>query len=579
VVNSLSEGSFCFTSLIVSTPHPTFLFQYLKSPIAIDSGCSTSLITDEALMVSVTPHVSTIGTANASAPPLKSTGVGAATIPIGNYLVTIQQALFCPDAPCNLIATNDLEKASLYFLSIDGKPGKIRMATKHSPISTDTLLVTCVKRFGLHFIPASITNSITSDLALLGNRYNQRFQTPSMQPHQPIDKGTLMKRAILYHNRLGHVSYARLRHMVNHSTTLDLPLLRLPSSIPHCEICIKSTRKTAKFKKVSPPRNLPPGGMLHMDVVEIKPLFLKKFRYLLIAVDDTSRYTWAVQLETKDMALVAAIKLIENIKVVHDRRVEVLRFDRGELKSNAFDLYTTHNNIRCEMSPRKTPQLDGTAERHIQTVVHILRSLLLQSNMPSSCWGHAVTFALQVKNSLPILSRSIASPYESFFGIPPKLAHLRTFGCKVLFHLHKDDYSKLDARAEQAIYLAHKSASIVELLDKTGRIIERRFDDCVFFEDDFPPVPYTASIIEPLYIISTPMVTATTDSHVAKFLTTRAQITAQPLTSILPKSLAMRQNVQKPLAASQSVCKPLPPSQSIHNNKGSQPLSIPKVLL
>ena len=195
-----------------------------------------------------------------------------------------------------------------------------------------------------------------------------------------------------------------------------------------------------------------------------------------------------------------------------------------------------------------------------QTVGHILRSLLLHTNMPPSCWGHAVTFTMQVKNSLPILSRSISSPYESFFGTPPKLAHLRTFGCKVLFHLHKTDYSKLDARAEQAIYLANTSASIVELLDKTGRIIERRFDDCVFYEDEFPPVPYPASITEPLHITSTPMITPISDTYVLKFQSTRAHITAQPLISILPKSLATR-------------------TQNIIPGSSSQPISIPLEVL
>jgi hypothetical protein len=255
------------------------------------------------------------------------------------------------------------------------------------------------------------------------------------------------------------------------------------------------------------------------------------------------------------MALVEAIRIIETLKVVHDRRVEVLRFDRGELNSIAFEQYTSQNNIRCEMSPRKTPQMDGTAERHIQTIVNIILSLLIHAKMPSSCWGYAVDFALLIKNSLPVISRNISSPHESFLGIPPKMAHIRTFGCKLLYHLHKDDRRKLDERAMQGIYLGATSPSMVQILDKAGNTITRRFADCIFFEDQFPPVPFSNlnHASDDLQAEEVTLVTRHSDFQINQYLKKREQVLNSPL---LPETLKLLKNRKPP--TQESTARPIP---------------------
>ena len=482
----------------------TNLRHYSEIPTIIDTGCNITIIADIKLMQKLTPHELNIGTANSDAPPLLSSAYGPATIIIGDSTSTIPAAYYCKNAPLNLIATNDLEAIGMYFVSVNGQPGKIFKYTSKSPSLSDNLVATCTKRFGLHYLPTDSKKISTSDLALLSNRYFKLF--PTTYTNNDDTNATCLITAKLLHDRLGHASYQRLRHAMKNSTTFDMPQSRIPSNAPPCETCVKSTRKTSKFNKTSIPRNQPPGEMLHMDVVELKPLF-HGFRYLLVIVDDTSRFTWSVKLKTKDKAMEEAIGVIERIRVHHGRNVKVLRFDRGELHSTLFKEYTTQNHISCEMSPRKTPQMDGTAERHIQTLVNIIHSLLTHSNMSTSCWGHAVDMALYIKNALPIPSRQITSPFEAFIGLPPRIAHLRTFGCKVLYHLHKTDRKKLDARALEAIYIGpatrivSASYSIVHLIDRTGKVIERRFEDCVFYENEFPPVPYVKTLTTSLDMI------------------------------------------------------------------------------
>jgi hypothetical protein len=252
--------------------------------IAIDGGCSSTIVTDRSLMLDLTPHVENIGTANSDAPPLHSVAYGRAQIPLGSQFCIVQRALYCPKAPCNLLAPNDLEKVGLYFVSANSRPGQILVASGNSPCSTDELLLTCEKRFGLHFLPSS-ASSIAASLALIANKHSKLFKNVNDLSELECEAARsrkLLDYAVLLHNRFGHASYQRLRHVIYHSTTADLPHRRLPSTVPACETCVKATRKAASFPKVSAARNFPPGGMLHMDVAELKPLFRFKYRYLLL---------------------------------------------------------------------------------------------------------------------------------------------------------------------------------------------------------------------------------------------------------------------------------------------------------
>ena len=118
-------------------------------------------------------------------------------------------------------------------------------------------------------------------------------------------------------------------------------------------------------------------------------------------------------------------KLNGNIKV------NELRSDGGgEFISNDLQLWLRSQGITFSPSAARTPEQNGVSERHIQSIMAIVRSTLKQARLTSGHWEHAALAAACVLNrtnhkSIP----TGTTPHEIFTGPKPNLANLVPFGC------------------------------------------------------------------------------------------------------------------------------------------------------
>ena len=71
--------------------------------------------------------------------------------------------------------------------------------------------------------------------------------------------------------------------------------------------------------------------------------------------------------------------------------------------------------------------------------------MLLESDLEKVFWAEALNAAIHIANRLPVADR--VSPYEGVFGKPPRLSHLRVFGCKSFVQTPRATTKKLDPRA------------------------------------------------------------------------------------------------------------------------------------
>jgi hypothetical protein len=316
-----------------------------------------------------------------------------------------------------------------------------------------------------------------------------RKLSPEQQIAIQLIRQNNAKHRDLIHRRLGHLSLSRLQFMINHRTSADLDPIEFTADDFHCEGCTKGSKNRANFDS-NPGRDFLNIESLHFDVVHLTPTVHTKFEYALVSVCENSRYSWIAFLERKDEALVHAIRLIERLEPEFDTKVKNIRFDNGELDSTAFHTYCSSKGIVITPSTRKTPEFDGIAERHIQTLVNMARTLLQQcGNLSSDYWTYAMKHANDIKNRLPIIARGILSPFESLYGTSPFINHFRVFGSGCLYHLERSDRKKLNAKAAPAIYIGAVSRSIVKLLDThSGKLLYRRIRDVVFNESAFPPL-------------------------------------------------------------------------------------------
>nr|GEV06463.1 retrovirus-related Pol polyprotein from transposon TNT 1-94 [Tanacetum cinerariifolium] len=117
-------------------------------------------------------------------------------------------------------------------------------------------------------------------------------------------------------------------------------------------------------------------------------------RYILVTVDDYSRYTWVHFLRSKDEAPKVIITFLKRIMVLLQSPVIIIRIDNGtEFKNQVLKVYFDSVGITHQMSYVRTPQQNGVVERRNQTLVEAARTMLIFSRAPLFLWAEAIATA------------------------------------------------------------------------------------------------------------------------------------------------------------------------------------------
>nr|GEX23017.1 integrase, catalytic region, zinc finger, CCHC-type, peptidase aspartic, catalytic [Tanacetum cinerariifolium] len=133
----------------------------------------------------------------------------------------------------------------------------------------------------------------------------------------------------LWHRRLSHLNFGAINHLARQGLVRGLPKLKFEKD--HlCSACAmgKSTRKTHKPKYED--TNQEKLYLLHMDLcgpMRFESINGKK--YILVIVDDYSRFTWVKFLRSKDETLDFIIKFLKMIQVRLKVPVRRIQTDNG----------------------------------------------------------------------------------------------------------------------------------------------------------------------------------------------------------------------------------------------------------
>ncbi|GJW30782.1 retrovirus-related pol polyprotein from transposon TNT 1-94 [Tanacetum coccineum] len=99
-------------------------------------------------------------------------------------------------------------------------------------------------------------------------------------------------------------------------------------------------------------------------------------RYVLVIVNDYSRFTWVRFLRSNDEAPEAIIKCIKNIQVHLNATIRNVRTDNGaEFVNQSLREFYENVGISHQTSVARTPQQNGVVERQNQTLVEAARTI------------------------------------------------------------------------------------------------------------------------------------------------------------------------------------------------------------
>ncbi|GJX31940.1 retrovirus-related pol polyprotein from transposon TNT 1-94 [Tanacetum coccineum] len=260
----------------------------------------------------------------------------------------------------------------------------------------------------------------------------------------------------LWHRRLNHLNFGTINDLARKDLVRGLPRLKFEKD--HlCSACQLGKSKKHTHTPKTENTNLEVLNTLHMDLcgpMRVQTINGKK--YILVIVDDYSRFTWVKFLRSKDETPTVVIKFLKQIQVGLNKTVRFIRTDNGTefVNKTLYDYYESVGIFHQKTVPR-TPQQNGVVERRNRTLVEAARTMLIFSKAPMFLWAKAVATACYTQNCSLIHTRHDKTPYELVHNKKPDLTFFWVFGALCYPTNDSENLRKLQTRADIGIFIGY----------------------------------------------------------------------------------------------------------------------------
>ncbi|XP_070039289.1 uncharacterized protein [Nicotiana tomentosiformis] len=131
--------------------------------------------------------------------------------------------------------------------------------------------------------------------------------------------------------------------------------------------------------------------LVHIDLCgPIRILSRGGKRYVMVLIDDYSRFTWTLFLTYKDEAFDMFTSFVRKTQKQLGNQHTSIRYDHGtEFENAKFAEFCDEHGIDHNFSAPRTPQQNGVVERNNMTLEYMARAMLLSSKLPHSFWAEA----------------------------------------------------------------------------------------------------------------------------------------------------------------------------------------------
>jgi transposase InsO family protein len=113
--------------------------------------------------------------------------------------------------------------------------------------------------------------------------------------------------------------------------------------------------------------------------------------YVLVIVDDYSRYSWVFFLESKDEVFEHFWNLDLSLNNEHPNCLKAIRSDnRTKFRNASFNQFCLEHGIDQLFSAPRVPQQKGVMERKNRTLVEMARTMIDEHMTPRRFWVNAL---------------------------------------------------------------------------------------------------------------------------------------------------------------------------------------------
>nr|GFA80948.1 retrovirus-related Pol polyprotein from transposon TNT 1-94 [Tanacetum cinerariifolium] len=249
--------------------------------------------------------------------------------------------------------------------------------------------------------------------------------TNSPNPICLVAKAT-SSQAWLWHRHLSHLNFDTINLLSKNDIVVGLPRVKFIKD----HLC--SSSELGKAKRTSFHTKLTPSSkirlqLLHMDLCgPMRVASINGKRYVLVIVDDYSRYTWT----------------------------HFLRRDSTP-------------NVHCSNTEQ-----NGVVERRNHTLVEAARTMLSAAKVPLFFWAEAIATACFTQNRSLVIPHHEKTPYHIINDWKPSVKFFHIFGSVCYIVRYRENLDKMKEKGDECIFVGYYNQSkAYRVFNKRTRVI------------------------------------------------------------------------------------------------------------
>nr|GEW61835.1 hypothetical protein [Tanacetum cinerariifolium] len=264
--------------------------------------------------------------------------------------------------------------------------------------------------------------------------------------------------AWLWHRRLSHLNFDTINLLLKNDIVVGLPKLKFIKD--HlCSSCELRKAKRKSFHTKTTPSSKRQFQLLHIDLCS--PMRVENIngkRYVLVIVDDYSRYTWTHFLRSKDETPEVLIDFLRLVQRGLHAQVRIVRTDKGtKFLNTTLHAYFASEGILHQTSVAQTPKQNGVVERQNRTLVKAARTMLSATKVTLFFWAEAIATTCFTQNCSLIIHRHEKTPYHIINDRKPSVKFYHIFGSLCYIIRYGENLDKMKKEGDASIFVGYST--------------------------------------------------------------------------------------------------------------------------
>nr|GEU96387.1 retrovirus-related Pol polyprotein from transposon TNT 1-94 [Tanacetum cinerariifolium] len=267
---------------------------------------------------------------------------------------------------------------------------------------------------------------------LIGNRgsdlYMISLQESTSSPPLCLMAKATPTQAWLWHPRFSHLNFNYINLLSKKDIVIGLPKLKYVKD-QLCSSCELSKAKRSSFKSKAVLSSKGRLNLIHIDLCgPMRIASINGKKYILVIVDDYTRYTWTL-------------------------------FLRTEFLNKTLNAFFKEEGIEHQTLTARTPEQNGVVERWNHTLAEAAQTMLSASQLPLFFWAEVIATACYTQNRSIIIPTHDKTPYHIINDRKPLIKHLYIFGCICYITRDGENLDKMKEKGDQCILVGYSTQS------------------------------------------------------------------------------------------------------------------------